>query len=170
MQAALWMSKATTDTVDLPLQSLSGNNLVNDRHLLSESSSGLLMSSNGSHCSKSFPVRVVWISLINHLSPVCPFSILNQLVCQFHRMENIFNTRMPSTLTGIFIVSCVRPSVCPSGRPEWQRYRSIFLYFLKIISCIISIWLGDAQYHEADHYLKWPCSANYCAFHETFPW
>ena len=26
------------------------------------------------------------------------------------------------------------------------------------------IWWHDATYHEADHYLKWPCSDNVCIF------
>ena len=29
------------------------------------------------------------------------------------------------------------------------------------------IYWADAQYHEADCYLKWPCSANVCTFHGT---
>ena len=29
------------------------------------------------------------------------------------------------------------------------------------------IWLGDAQYHGADCYRKWPCSADFCVCHST---
>ena len=29
------------------------------------------------------------------------------------------------------------------------------------------IWWNDAQYHGADHYLKWPFSANFCVFYGT---
>ena len=45
----------------------------------------------------------------------------------------------------------VRLSICPSRNFRYQP----------------KIWWDDAQYHEADCYLKWPCSANFCAFHGT---
>ena len=38
----------------------------------------------------------------------------------------------------------------------------------KVLSFQPEISLDDAEYHEADRYLKWPCSANFCAFHGTF--
>ena len=40
---------------------------------------------------------------------------------------------------------------------------------LTLLGFQLSAWnLGDdAQYDEADRYLKWPCSANFCTFHGT---
>ena len=55
----------------------------------------------------------------------------------------------------------LRPSVRPSVRPE-RRCRS---NSFKDFRYQPEIWRDDAQYHGADRYLKWLCSANFCAFH-----
>ena len=87
-----------------------------------------------------------------------------------HLMKNCgiyFYPRPPSARTGIVVVPCVRlavrpsvrPPVCPFVRPE-RRYRSNSKDFSGP-----EIGWDDAQYHEADHYLRWSCSANLYAFH-----
>ena len=32
---------------------------------------------------------------------------------------------------------------------------------------LCEMWWDDTQYDEADRYLKWPCSGNFCMFHGT---
>ena len=51
--------------------------------------------------------------------------------------------------------------VCPAVCPEWRYCSDSF----KDFRYQPETWWDDAQYHEADGYKKWPCSANFCAFH-----
>ena len=71
-----------------------------------------------------------------------------------------FYPRPPSALTGIVVGHCVRPSVCPSRT-------TLPLELFKDFSYQPEIWWDDEQYHGADRFLKWPCSANFCMLHRT---
>ena len=48
-----------------------------------------------------------------------------------------------------------------------QFLRVLLNSLFKDFSYWSEIQWDDAQYHEADQYLKWPCSANFWAFHGT---
>ena len=56
-----------------------------------------------------------------------------------------------------------------SFNPAWSSK----VFYIKLItdnkdfSYGSEIGWDDAQYHEADRYLKWLCYANFCAFHRT---
>ena len=63
--------------------------------------------------------------------------------------------------TGIVVVPCVHPSVCPVPKDVTAlNFKGYFRDLPEIHYC-------EAQYHDADCYSKWPCSVDFCAFHRT---
>ena len=54
----------------------------------------------------------------------------------------------------------LRPAVRPAVHPERRSHSNS----LRVSAISLKL---DAQYHGADHYLKWPCLANFCMFHGT---
>ena len=62
-----------------------------------------------------------------------------------------------NSMTGIVVVPCIHLSV-----PNDVTALTLQWFQLWVWNCV-----GDAEYHEADRYLKWLCYANFCAFHRT---
>ena len=69
---------------------------------------------------------------------------------------------LPSSAgTGIVVVPCVHPSVCPVPKDVTAlNFKGYFRDLPEIHYC-------EAQYHDADCYSKWPCSVDFSAFHRT---
>ena len=66
------------------------------------------------------------------------------------------------------VLSSVIASDRLSDRPSVRLSRTTFSHLLfKNFSYQHEIWWDDTQYHRAERYLKWPCSANLCVFHGT---
>ena len=83
---------------------------------------------------------------------------------QTSKMYHIY-PRSPSAQTNIVVGRCssrlaVCPSICPS-RTSFPLYR------FKDFSYQPKICWDDAQYHGADRYVTWSCSANFCVLHRT---
>ena len=62
------------------------------------------------------------------------------------------------------VLLSVHLSLPLSVSPSWM---TLPLKLFKDFSYQPEMWWGDAQYHEANRYLIWPCSAKFCAFHGT---
>ena len=67
----------------------------------------------------------------------------------------------------LWVLSLLHASICPSVLNE-----DVDALTLKGCRYRPEIWWGDAKYHEADEYLKWPWSANSFTVYEllNFPW
>ena len=84
------------------------------------------------------------------------------------RLVTWFYPRPPTAPQRIFVVSCPagHPSVCLS---QHLSVPNNFATLFKDFSYQHKIWWDDAQYHEADCPLKWPCSTYFaCSIEGIF--